>query len=136
VDAVDRPSYEELVRLVAEQAVALAERDALIERLTARVEELERQAGQDSRTSSRPPSSDSPYTKAPKRSSRTSSGRPRGKQPGEPGQTRNMVADPDEIVTLDPPSCVGCGGSLADAPVFWVRRPRCSTRRLRRRGHA
>lgn len=33
-----------------------------------------------------------------------------------------MVTDPDEIVVLDPPSCSGCGGSLADAPVFGVRR--------------
>ncbi|KQM01755.1 transposase [Frankia sp. CpI1-P] len=115
MESVGRPSYEELVRLVAEQA-------AVIERLTARVAELERRLGADSSTSSRPPSSDSPFTKAPKRSSRSSSGRPRGKQPGEPGQTRNMVADPDEVVTLDPSSCAGCGGSLAGAPVFGVRR--------------
>lgn len=112
MESSGRPSYEELACLVAEQVAVIAERDAtiaaqsaLIERLTVRVEQLERQAGKDSRTSSRPPSSDSPYMKkAPKRSSRISSGRSRGKQPGEPGQTRNMVADPDEVVTIDPPS--------------------------------
>ncbi|MCK9879133.1 IS66 family transposase [Frankia sp. Ag45/Mut15] len=123
--------------LVAEQAALIGQRDAtiaaqaaLIERLAgqvewlaARVEVLERQVGKDSGTSSRPPSSDSPFTKkAPQRSSRTSSGRPRGKQPGEPGQTRNMVTDPDEIVVVDPPACTGCGGSLADASVFATRR--------------
>jgi hypothetical protein len=36
---------------------------AQVERLSARVEELERQARKDSSTSSRPPSSDSPYRK-------------------------------------------------------------------------
>ncbi|WP_241835455.1 DUF6444 domain-containing protein, partial [Pseudofrankia asymbiotica] len=114
MESAGRPSYEELERLVAEQVAVIAGQAALIERqaaliegltaraeeLAARVAELERRLGTDSSTSSRPPSSDSPFTKAPKRSSRTASGRPRGKQPGEPGQTRNMVADPDEVITL------------------------------------
>ena len=50
------PTYQELVDLVASQA-------ELIEKLTARVAELERRLGADSSNSSRPPSSDSPYTK-------------------------------------------------------------------------
>ncbi|WP_407671477.1 DUF6444 domain-containing protein, partial [Parafrankia elaeagni] len=65
MESAGQPSYEELVRLVADQA-------ALIERLTARVAELERRLGADSSTSSKPPSSDSPFTKAPSRSSRSS----------------------------------------------------------------
>jgi hypothetical protein len=47
-------------------AAQLAARDAQIEALAARVEELQRLLGKDSSTSSRPPSSDSPYTKKPK----------------------------------------------------------------------
>jgi len=43
-------------------AAQLAARDAQIEALAARVEELQRLLGKDSSTSSRPPSSDSPYT--------------------------------------------------------------------------
>ena len=65
------PSAEELSALpAAELAVRLAEAyrligelTAQIERLAARVEQLERQARKDSSTSSRPPSSDSPYKK-------------------------------------------------------------------------
>jgi transposase len=65
------PSPEDLAALpAAELAVRLAEAYRLIselsgqvERLSARVEELERQARKDSSTSSRPPSSDSPYRK-------------------------------------------------------------------------
>ena len=45
------------------QVAALA---AQVQALTARVAELERRLGQDSSTSSRPPSSDSPYKKKPK----------------------------------------------------------------------
>ena len=69
----DVPSVEELpVLSAAELAVRLAEAYRLtgrpggiaqVERLSARVEELERQARKDSSTSSRPPSSDSPYRK-------------------------------------------------------------------------
>lgn len=70
----DVPSVEELpVLSAAELAVRLAEAyrltgqagrlTAQVERLSARVEELERQARKDSSTSSRPPSSDSPYRK-------------------------------------------------------------------------
>ncbi len=33
-----------------------------------------------------------------------------------------MVADPDEVVTLDPAACGRCGGSLAGAAVFGMRR--------------
>ena len=56
------PSAEELSALPhAELARLLAEAYQLIGRLQARVEELERRAGKDSWTSSKPPSSDSPY---------------------------------------------------------------------------
>jgi hypothetical protein len=67
----DVPSAEDLAGLpAAELAVRLAEAYRLIaeltgqiERLSVRVEELERQARKESSTSSRPPSSDSPYRK-------------------------------------------------------------------------
>jgi uncharacterized coiled-coil protein SlyX len=68
-DAPGVPSAEELSALpAAELAARLAEAYRLIgeltaqnERLAARVGQLERQAGKDSSTSSRPPSSDGPY---------------------------------------------------------------------------
>ena len=72
------PSAEELATLpAAELAARLAEAYRLIAelteqagRLSARVEDLECQARRDSSTSSRPPSSDSPYKKKGARSGR------------------------------------------------------------------
>lgn len=49
---------------------ALAERDAVIQALAERVEELEARLGKNSQNSSRPPSSDNPFTKPPPRSLR------------------------------------------------------------------
>jgi transposase len=56
------PSAELAARL-AEAYRLIAELSGQAERLAARVGELERQARKDSSTSSRPPSSDSPYRK-------------------------------------------------------------------------
>jgi transposase len=125
------PSAEELSALpAAELAVRLAEAYRLIgeltaqvERLSARVEELERQARKDSSTSSRPPSSDSPYRKkAGDRSLRERGKRRPGKQPGDPGSTMSLVDDPDEIIYCPPAVCCGCGEDLAAAPVSAQRR--------------
>ncbi len=106
----------------------LAARDTLVAELRAQVAvladkvvQLERRVGRDSSSSSRPPSSDSPYTKQPPasrdRSLRGRSGRKPGKQPGAPGVTRSQVADPDELVVCAPDRCQACGGDLGDAPV-------------------
>jgi transposase len=125
------PSAEELSALpAAELAVRLAEAYRLIaeltahvERLSARVEDLERQARKDSSTSSRPPSSDSPYRKkGGDRSLRERGKRRPGKQPGDPGMTMNLVDDPDETVDCPPAVCCGCGADLAGAPVTARRR--------------
>jgi transposase len=132
------PSAEELSALpAAELAVRLAEAYQLIgeltaqagvltaqvERLSARVGQLERQARQDSSTSSRPPSSDSPYKKkGGDRSLRERGKRRPGKQPGDPGMTMSLVDDPDERIECPPAACRGCGAGLAGAPVTAQRR--------------
>src|SRR6266508_793504 len=106
----------------------LAARDTLVAELRAQVAvladkvvQLERRVGRDSSSSSRPPSSDSPYTKQPPasrdRSLRGRSGRKPGKQPGAPGVTRSQVADPDELVVCAPDRCQACGGDLGEARV-------------------
>jgi transposase len=82
--------------------------------LTARVAELERRLGLNSRNSSKPPSSDG-LSKPPPTSLRTRSGRRPGKQPGAPGSTLRQVADPDEVVEHRPAACRGCGSGLGDA---------------------
>jgi transposase len=116
----------ELKLLLAAKDATITSQSELIEqlstqcgRLAARVEELERQRGKNSSNSGKPPSSDTPFAKpAPKRSSRTRSGRRPGKQDGTPGSTLKRVEDPDEVVRRDPRTCCGCGASLTDAPVF------------------
>lgn len=118
------PPAAELERLPrAELAALLAEAYQLIGQLRARVEQLERAAGRDSWTSSRPPSSDSPYKKKPRDRSLRERGRRRpGKQPGEPGTTLVLADDPDERLGFGPAACRGCGAALAGAPVVAERR--------------
>jgi transposase len=75
--------------------------------------------GKDSRTSSKPPSSDG-LGKPPPRSRRQPSGLAPGKQPGEPGTTLRQVERPDRVVIHRPACCHGCGTSLRKAPVTSV----------------
>jgi transposase len=110
---------ERVLARVAELEAALAERDRVITEQGERIAELERRLGQDSSNSSRPPSSDAPWDKKPagKRSSRGRSGRRAGKQPGASSSSRSLVDDPDKIVVIEPERCGGCESSLTDAPV-------------------
>ncbi len=102
-------------------AAQLAARDAQIAALAAQVEELQRRLGKDSATSSKPPSSDSPYGKKPKdRSLRGRSGRKPGKQPGAQSSTLKQSADPDDMVSCGPGRCGCCGLDLAGVPVLGV----------------
>jgi len=108
----------------------LAARDAELEAaraqiavLTERLAEAERRLGKDSSTSSRPPSSDSPYTKKTRdRSLRGRSGRKPGRQPGAQSATLRQSGDPDERVECGPAACGGCGADLADADVIGVQK--------------
>ncbi len=114
MSGLEEASREELLALVVEQA-------RMIEQLTARVAELERRLGRNSRNSSQPPSADGPQV-APRRS-RRGSGRQPGKQPGSPGSTLTLVDDPDEVIEHLPSCCRGCGADLADGePLGAVRR--------------
>lgn len=124
MESQDEPSREELLLLLAAKDATIAAQAELIDKLAARVDELERRVGKDSSNSGSPPSSDSPYAKkpAPKRSLRKRSGRRPGKQDGAPGATLRLVDVPDEVVVREPETCECCGGSLAGAPVFDVRR--------------
>lgn len=113
---VSDPERADLVERLARLEEALAQRDALIEVLTRRVAELEALLRKDSRTSSKPPSSDGPVKPAPK-SRRESSGRGPGKQPGTPGFTLRQVEVPDKVVVHRPGRCSRCDRSLRGAPV-------------------
>jgi len=105
---------DELLVLVAEMA-------AQIVALRSEVEKLRRRVSSDSSNSSRPPSSDSPFVKRPEpkgSAMRRKSGLKPGKQHGAPGSTMRQVENPDATILCTPPACAGCGGDLADAPVY------------------
>ena len=111
-------------------AAQLAARDAQLEAARAKLavlaeqmEELQRRLGKDSSTSSKPPSSDSPYWKKPRdRSLRARSGRKPGKQPGAPSSTLRQSGHPDDTVKCAPEACAACGADLADAAVTSVQK--------------
>jgi transposase len=103
--------------------LVIARLTAQAEELTARVEALERRVGKDSATSSKPPSSDSPFKRKPRdRSLREKGKRAPGKQPGEPGTTMRLADNPAHRFLHPPAECRGCGAGLADEPVFAQRR--------------
>ena len=81
--------------------------EARVAALEATVQELLERVQQDSRTSSRPPSSDPP--ERPRRQRRPSGRRPGG-QPGHRGQTRTMVpvAEVDTVIARKPAACIRC----------------------------
>lgn len=108
---------EQLLARVRELEAVVAQQQRVIVEQADRIAELARRVGQDSSTSSRPPSSDAPWDKQPawKRSSRSRSGRKPGKQPGSASASRSLVEDPDETVEVSPDRCARCEGSLADA---------------------
>lgn len=91
----------ENAELRAQLAVALA-----------RIEELERQLGQNSRNSSRPPSSDALST--PTRPQKSPTGRHRGAQPGHEAHLRAPIPRErvDRVIPVKPPACRRCGRAL------------------------
>ena len=88
---------------------------ATIATLLERVRQLEARLGQDSSNSSQPPSSDPPWKARPKR--KPGGGR-RGGSPGHPGQTRELLPEPEltELVEYRPERCP-CGVELGRVPV-------------------
>ena len=85
-----------------------------VERLTARVEELERKIAvltRDSSNSSKPPSSDGPSAKPKARRPMKSKKRKRGGQPGHKGSNRNLIPieEVDCVIPVFPESCAQCG---------------------------
>ena len=92
-----------------------------VERLTARVEELERKIAlltRDSSNSSKPPSSDGPSAKPKARRPMKSKKRHRGGQPGHKGSNRNLIPieEVDRVIPVFPESCDDCGEILPRQP--------------------
>jgi transposase len=110
-------SRDELVEVILAQA-------AVIERLEARIVELERERGRHSGNSSLPPSRDDAAARAVRaarrQAKRAKGQRAPGKQPGDPGAHLARVGDPDRVVEHDPGACRRCGADLAGAVVVGV----------------
>jgi transposase len=108
---------EELQTLREENQILkalVAELQPLKEQLAqanARIKDLEEKVAKDSRTSSKPPSSDG-LARLP-RSSRRPSGKQPGGQTGHRGHTLTMKEQPDEVVRHRPTVCGQCGEDLS-----------------------
>ncbi len=83
--------------------------------LEQRINALERQAALNSKTSSRPPSSDGlkkPPAQKRTQSLRGKSDRKTGGQPGHKGKTLRQTATPDRVINHYPEICGTCGAAL------------------------
>ena len=102
---------------IAELLAQLTAVDVLREQvseLQAQVADLAARAGQNSKNSSRPPSSDGLAKPAPK-SLRGKSGRRPGRPKGQPGATMQLSDNPDLVVRHEPARCSRCAAGLAGA---------------------
>ncbi len=96
------------------QAAQLDELQARVAELQAQVADLAARAGQNSKNSSKPPSSDGRAKPAPK-SLRKKAGRRPGRPKGQPGVTMELTGNPDHVIRHEPPACRKCGTGLASA---------------------
>jgi transposase len=135
VSGIEQPSREELLALIASQARVIEELTARVATQDARIAELERQLGRNSRNSSQPPSSDGPSV-SPSRAERRRSARRPGKQPGSGGSALFPVSAPNEVIDHLPGACGGCGSDLTDARSAGVVRQVHDPSRPAPRGHA
>ena len=101
-----------LLATVAAQQKRITELEQYVAKLQARLAELEERVNQNSRNSSKPPSSDPPN--APPRPKQLPSGRKAGGQKGHPGKGRSLqpVESVNRVVPLRPVSCASCGALL------------------------
>jgi transposase len=103
----DAPTYGQLQQLVGTLTARVVELERIVAEQADEIAELRRRSSADSSNSSRPPSSDAPWSKKPakKRSSRTRSGRKPDKQPGASSSSRSLVDDADETLEIGPDRC-------------------------------
>jgi len=97
--------------IIAQQAKQIAELQASLQAALHKIADLEARLAQNSKNSSRPPSSDG-LTKKP--AFPRSSGKRRGGQPGHQGDTLQMVASVDQVVFHPVTGVCSCGNALRE----------------------
>ena len=97
------------------QVARIADLETLVADLQAQVADLAARVRQNSKNSSRPPSSGGGLGKPEPKSLRTKSGRKPGRPKGQPGATMRLTDHPDHVIRHLPRSCSGCGASLDGA---------------------
>jgi transposase len=110
-----RAANARLRELLAERDTEVADLRALVAGLQAQVADLAARVRQNSKNSSRPPSSDGLAKPAPK-SLRARSWRKPGRPKGQPGVTMQLSEHPSRVVRHEPSCCAGCERGLAAAP--------------------
>jgi transposase len=110
-----RAANARLRELLAGRDAEVAGLRVLVAELQAQVADLAARLGQNSKNSSKPPSSDGLAKPAPK-SLRGKSGRKPGRPKGQPGVTMQFSERPDRVVRHEPSCCAGCAAGLAGAP--------------------
>src|SRR5204862_4550151 len=92
----------------------VAQAEGLAADLREQIAELAARVGQNSKNSSRPPSSDGLGKPAPK-SLRMKTGRKPGRPKGQPGKTLELADRPGRVIRHEPRCCAGCGAGLSGA---------------------
>lgn len=111
---------EVLDTLPPEVVMLLSLLEIRIDTLEEEVARLKHQAALDSRTSSKPPSTDQSRRARHTRSSRTPSGKCPGGQPGHPGTRLTPRESPDRVIRHAVDTCVQCGGDVSRVAVAAV----------------
>jgi len=109
------------MRCLLAQVAQLDELHALVADLQAQVADLCARVRQNSKNSSKPPSSDGLGKPAPK-SLRKKTGRGPGRPGGQPGVTMQLTGDPERVLRHEPSACRTCGTGLAGSRVTGMER--------------
>lgn len=102
------------------QAEVLSNKDKEIALLKSELARRKSGARKDSRTSSKPPSSDKGRGKRKDKNSRRASDKPSGGQPGNTAKTLEQVSSPDKIEVLSVEVCSFCEADLSQVPIEQV----------------